>query len=155
MPKKGGTKTPKERAFLKYLGETGNAVESARRAGYAAPDVSACNNMQRESLRGDIVAAQLSRISNELLPLAVDVHKALLTDPRTPAAARVQAVKLAYDRAFGVDGGNGKAPHEMTGEELAAEIDKLKRAAADRARPVIEHEPKTQESAQPAPDIFG
>lgn len=110
-------------------------------AGYAHPAKQASNVLARPAIAAEVARLQLERIANELLPLAVDVHKELLTGLAVPAGARVQAVKLAYDRAFGSqDAAGGKAPHEMTGAELAAEIDKLKRRAADLATPIIDGE---------------
>jgi len=134
-------------------------TRAAAKAGYA--DVSSGSHaLKRPDVQAEIARLQTERLFNEVLPLAVQVHIDLLTSPTTPAGAKVQAVKLAYDRTLGVEGAaNAKQPHEMTPEELAKAIAEAKLKAAtlenvkaDRARPVLEHEPG--ESAEEA-DIFG
>jgi hypothetical protein len=88
-----------------------------------------------------IVEQQLAILNNELLPLATAAHRRLLTDPRTPAGALVQAVRLTYDRALGAPGQDPeKELFEYTAEELTAAIQRLEILKADRARPVIEAE---------------
>jgi hypothetical protein len=141
MPLKSGRQTPQERALIDAYVATGDKRRAGEAAGYASPLVAANHALARPAIAAEVTRLQLERISNELLPLAVDVHKQLLTSPTTPAGAKIQAVKLAYDRAFGSqDAAGGKEPHEMTGAELAAEIDKLKRRASDLAKPIVEVE---------------
>jgi hypothetical protein len=101
---------------------------------------------QAPHVQAEIARIQTERLFNEVLPLAIQVHSDVLTNPATPAGARVQAVKLAYDRTLGGDAASSeKQPHEMSAEELAKAIAEAKlRAAAlenvkaDRAKPVIE-----------------
>lgn len=141
MPDKSGRFTPKERTLVDVFVATGNKLQAGKAARYSEPLVAANHVLARPAIAAEVARLQLERIANELLPLAVDVHKELLTNKATPAGAKVQAVKLAYDRAFGSqDAAGGKQPHEMTGAELAAEIDKLKRRAADLATPVVDLE---------------
>lgn len=143
MPDKKGRMTPKERVLMDVFVATGSVKQAGREAGYA--HVTAAHKaLARPAVAAEVARLQLERIQNELLPIAVDVHVQLLTGANVPAGAKVQAVKLAYDRAFG-DGAArpGKELHEMTGDELAAEIEKLKRRKATiEARDV---------SAEPAP----
>ena len=153
MPSKSGKKTPQERAFVKYMGETGLPKYSAEKAGYKAPDVSACQLMQREGIRKDVLAVQLERMNNTLLPLAVAAIERLLTDKKTPAGAVVQAAKLVMDRTLGSDDANTKAPHEMTGEELARQLDRLRQEAAARSKPVIDGQ-VIEQKAQDAPNVL-
>lgn len=128
---------------------------ASRKAGYA--DVSSGSHaLKRQDVNAEIARIQAERLFNEVLPLAVQVHIDLLTSPSTPAGAKVQAVKLAYDRTLGSDqAGAGKEPHEMTPQELQKALDdaRLQAAAlesvkADRARPIVDHEPSDG-------DIFG
>ena len=44
------------------------------------------------------------------------------------------------------EGADAKEPHEMTPEEIQQRIDALRRAAADKARPVIEGKAKPQDT---------
>lgn len=142
MPLKSGRQTPQESVLIDAYVATGDRQRAGEAAGYAHPAKQASNVLARPAVAAEVARLQLERISNELLPLAVDVHKELLTNKATPAGAKVQAVKLAYDRAFGSqDAAGGKQPHEMTGAELASEIEKLKRRASDLATPILEAEP--------------
>lgn len=157
MPR-GGKLTMAEQLVAKAYAETGSRSYAQHAAGVQQPAVSKA--LQRPDVQAEIARIQTERLFNDVLPLAVQVHIDLLMSSATPAGAKVQAVKLAYDRTLGVEGADkAKQPHEMTPEELAKELAaaKLKAAAiesvqADRARPVLEHEPADQ--AEEA-DIFG
>ena len=158
MPNIKGRKTPQETTFVEHFAATNNREFAARKAGYSAPAVSAHQLLQRPAIQEEIRRKQTERLFNDVLPLAVTQHIALLEDPKTPAGAKVQAIKLAYDRTLGSqEGAQSKAPHEMSAEELQAELaqSKLRLAAlesakADQARPIIEAESATsaQESVQ-------
>lgn len=139
MPRKGGRQTPQERRFIGAYVATGDATAAARAAGYAQPHSAAHNALERPAIRAEIVKLQTERLFNEVLPLAVDVHIALLTGKDVPAGAKAQAVKLAYDRTVGLqDPDKRREPHEMTAEELAEEIQALKRVASDKAALVLD-----------------
>lgn len=138
MPIKNGKMTAQERKFAEVYANTLDKAYAATAAGCATPRKGAWAMMTREPVLAEIARIQQDRLTKEVLPLAVDVHLQLLRDERTPAGARVQAVKLAYDRALGAEAANGKAPHEMTGEELARVLESLKLEASNRAKPVIE-----------------
>ncbi len=151
MPDQRGRKTPQESLFVQAMAATNDAVFSAREAQYAHPAQRAHDLMKRPAIVAEVLQLQQERLFNEILPLAVEVHKALLLNPATPAGAKVRAVELAYDRAFGAEGAaSGKQPHEMTADELARELDRLKSEAAARARPVIEGTAETVEE----PGVF-
>lgn len=149
MPLKNGKMTPPEKAFTKVYAATGDATYSAQKAGYSSPQPRSSEMLQKPAIQAEILRLQTERLFNEILPLAIQAHVEILTDPKTPAGARTQAVKLAYDRTFGAsDAANGKEPHEMTPAELARALAeaKLKAAAlesvkADRARPIVDVEP--------------
>lgn len=139
MPTKNGTKTPQERAFVETYARTGDPMYSASEAGYAFPNPQAYQVLARPKIQADIARTQMEILQNEILPLAIRVHKELLEDKATPAGAKATLVKLAYDRAFGPEGSD-KQPHEMTPAELAKAIDVLSAMAAEKAKPVIEAE---------------
>lgn len=46
--------TPKQKAFADYYIETGNATESARRAGYKKPNVQGSQNLEKLSIKSYI-----------------------------------------------------------------------------------------------------
>jgi hypothetical protein len=138
MPKKGGTITPQERQFIDSYAKSGNVLESAKNAGYTQPSAG-YRALNRPGVNAEIVRAQTERLNNHLLPLAINALERLLIDKRTPAGAVVQAAKLVMDRTIGSESGeSGKAPHEMTGDELARQLERLRQEAAIRSKPVID-----------------
>ena len=148
MPLKNGRLTPRERALVPAFVATGSAAQAGKLAGYSSAEA-AHNALARPAIRGEVVRQQLERLENDILPLAVDALKSLLTDKAIPHGARATAVKIALDRVLGSkDAGQGKEPHEMTADELAQEIDRLRSIKADKARPVLEAEPT------PDPGVF-
>ncbi len=119
------------------MAATGDKQYSAKEANYAHPDQMAHKLLARPAVQAEIVRQQQERLFNEILPLAVKTHKELLTSATTPAGAKVQAIKLAYEHTLGQeDAANHKEPHEMTGEEIAKSIAELERIAAGRAKDV-------------------
>lgn len=144
----------RERALAAAFAQTGHVSQSAAKVGYA-DHTGAIKALRKPEMHAEVARIQTERLFNEVLPLAIQVHLDLLTSPTTPAGAKVQAVKLAYDRTLGSDqAAADKQPHEMTPQELQKALDdaRLKAAAlesvkADRARPIVESE-------APEPDIF-
>jgi len=131
MPRKGGRFTPQEQTFVAEYVATGSKRAAGEAAGYASPLVKANHVLSRPAIAAEVARLQLERLQNEILPLAVDVHKELLTAKGVPAGARVQAVKLAYDYVFGDnDKHDGKELHEMSAEQLQTQLDKLRRQQA-------------------------
>lgn len=147
MPVKGGKLTPRERLFSATFAATGDAGYSGHKAGYSSA-AGASQALRRPAVQEDIRRQQTLRIENELLPLAVDRHVALLRDPATSGQVLVRAIEAGYrwSLARAADD-RGKAPHEMTAGEIAQVIEDMMRIAAELAAPVIEHEP--------ASDVFG
>lgn len=141
MPRRNGRKTPNERVFAEVYAVTGDREYAGAKAGYAVPASGASQALQRPAVQAEIARIQQEKLFSTVLPLAVQVHTQILLDPKAPAGARVQAVKLAYDRTLGLsEAMGGKEAHEMTAEEIAKAIEQLQRVAADRAKPVIEGE---------------
>ena len=142
MPKKSGKLTPQERGFAKHYAATGDATLSAKRAGYGTPTSRGSELLARPAVVAEAQRISLARLHNEIVPLAIERHLKMLTDKATAGPALTKAIELAYKYGFNSDNAApNKQPHEMTGEELAQAIDALKRAASDRARPIIEAEP--------------
>lgn len=130
MPRKDGRLTPQEQRLAVLQAGGVELSEAARRAGYAHSQ-SAGQALARPAVAAEVSRLQQERLFNDVLPLAVDVHIAVLTSPHTPAGAKVQAVKLAYDRTLGAqDGPDRKPVEQMTAGELAAEIARLKQREA-------------------------
>lgn len=142
MPIKGGKLTPRERALAKHYAATGNKTEAARKAGYAVPHIAGSEVMARPAVAAEAQRISLARLQNEVLPLAIERHLRLLTDKKTSGPTLSKAIELAYKYGFNSDSvAKDKQPHEMTGEELAEAIAALRRAAADKAKPIIDVEP--------------
>lgn len=98
--------------------------------------------MQRPAVQDAIRREQQARLFNEVLPLAVEAHVKLLTDPATPAGARAQAVGLAYKHALpGVDL-DPKDVEKLTGDELAALATQIRQRLAqlaNDAKPIVDN----------------
>lgn len=112
------------------------------KTGVSQPNVS--RTLARPEVQAEVTRREQERLSTELLPLAVDQHKALLASDRTPAGAKINAIGLVYKHTLDADSGqNAKEMHEMTWEELDAERRRLAARAvaidyvlSDRAEPI-------------------
>jgi hypothetical protein len=133
--------------FSEKYAATGDAAFAGAKAGYGS-NQAAWAAMQRPAVQEEIRRAQVERLFQEALPLAVKTLCDIMGDERQPAGARVQASKIALDRTLGdPDQAQAKQAHEMSPEELAKAIGEaklraaaLEHVAADRAKPVIDHE---------------
>lgn len=142
MPVKSGRYTAQERVFIEHAAATGDRTYAATKAGYVQPAVKGCVVGNRPAVQAEIARIQQQRLFEECLPLAINRLVSILHSDKAPAGAQVQAARLVLDRTLGTDeAGRVKAPHEMTGDELAKAIEELKRRAADKAKPVIDAEP--------------
>jgi hypothetical protein len=149
MPKKGGTITPQERHVIDVVTKPLTHAEIAAKTGYANSS-GVSKALARPAVQAESIQRQMLRIETEVLPLAVQTHIDMLISDKTPAGAKAQLVKLAYDRALGSQEANaGKAPHEMTADEIAKALMALQSEASNRAKPIIEGE-----SAPVAPNTF-
>lgn len=148
MPLKNGRLTRVESKFAAAYAATGDASYSGAKAGYALPHARASEALQRPAVQEEIRRIQVQRLFEEALPLAVTTLCKIMGDERQPAGARVQASKIALDRTLGdPNTAESKQAHEMSPDELAKAIADaklraaaLEHVAADRAKPVIEHD---------------
>lgn len=135
MPLKTGEMTKGETAFLAAYVELGDRAKAERRAGIAAG--TGWRILARPAIQAQLVERQVTRVTSELLPLALDTLKEIMSNARAPAAARVQAAKIVVDRGLPAgEDGRTKELHEMTPDELAQAIATLEGQAAALARPV-------------------
>ena len=81
------------------------------------------------------------RLTEDLLPLAVECLNRLITDKRTPAGAAFNAAKYVIDRGLGAVDNMDKEPHEMSPDELAKQIQQLRDEAAKRSGKIIDVTP--------------
>ena len=147
MPLKNGRMTRKEIGFSAAMAATGDAAYSAAKVGAKSPVSRAFEMMARPAVQAEIRAQQLARLHNDLLPLAINTLETALTDGTVPWGSKMVASKIVLDRVYAPgEAGAGKDASEMSGDELQAAIDRLRREASARAKPIVEHEesiPKT------------
>jgi len=118
-----------EKTFVGHMARTSDASYAAYKAGYGTPRSRGSELMAKPAVRNAVIAEAERILRDELLPLALETHKRLLTDKATPAGAQLGATKLAYDRTLGVDDGKAsKEPSEMSYDELQASIEELRQA---------------------------
>lgn len=151
MPLKDGSLTPQEAMFTGYMAQTGDARYSAARAGYSKPEIDGWKKASNPALIPHVRKAQLARLNNDLLPKSLDLLEHVLMDDKESTRNRITAAQTVLKYSLGQsEGAESKEPHEMTPAELQARIDALRRAMADKARPVIEGE-----AIPPDSDVFG
>lgn len=155
MPLKNGRLTPQERTLIGAYVATGDRKQAGAAAGYAHPAIGAGNALARPAIAAEVVRLQTERLVNEILPIAIEQHKALLLAASTPAGAKSQLIKLAYDRTMGSQEGGRKEIHEMTAAELAQELDDMRRRQAELAKPILEGEAIEATVEPAAGDVFG
>ncbi len=140
MPLRSGALTPIERNIAETMAELGDVQLVSVKL--SVSDRTIRYALQRPEVQALIAAQQRALVVTELLPLANKAMRQVLESDRTPAAARVAAAKLVYDRAWGADAAAaGKQPHEMSRDELGAAIARLEAAAAERAKDVTPSKP--------------
>ena len=135
MPYKDGSLTPKESAFAEAFVKWGDRALAEKEAGLAQNY--GYKMLARPEVLAEIRTREQATLVAEALPEAVRTLILVMRSDKAPAAARVQAAKVVLDRTLGATAESGsKDLHELTPEELAAEIAKLESAAAALATPV-------------------
>ena len=96
-------------------------------------------------------------MNNELLPAAVDLLHKVLTDDKENTRNRIAAAKIVIDRTLGAtDGANAaKELHEMTAEEIAAQLDQLRNMQREKAEGARDVTPDQIEGGDLEPGAFG
>lgn len=151
MPLKDGSLTPQEAQFIGFMAQTGDARYSATRAGYSRPDIDGWKKASNPALAEHVRKAQVARLNNDLLPKSLDLLETVITDAKESTRNRITAAQTVLKYSLGQsEGGESKDPSEMTPAEIQARIDTLRRAMADRAKPVIEGQ-----AEPPKGDVFG
>ena len=139
MPVKTGKLTPQEAQFVGHLAATGDPTYSAKMARYSQPQAQGWQKSHNPAIVEAVRKAQVTRLNNDLLPKSLDLLERVILDDTEATRNRITAAQTVLKYSLGgKDGADDKDPHEMTPAELQARIDTLRRAAADKARPVIE-----------------
>ncbi len=135
MPLKSGQLSKGESAFLDAFAGLGDVPKAERMAGIAAGTGSRI--LARPAIQTEMVQRQQARLASEALPIAITTLIEVMTNAKSPAAARVAAAKIVVDKGMPQDGdGRTKELHELTPEEIAKAIDTLTMQAATLAKPV-------------------
>ena len=151
MPTKTGRRTDKEALFIGHLASTGDPTFAAMKAGYSNAPIQGWQKAHNPAIIEATRKAQLARLTNELLPASLDLLAKVIADTTESTRNRLTAAQVVLKYSLGSkEDGDIKEPHEMTPAELQARIDTLRRAMADRARPVIEGQ-----AIEPEPGVFG
>lgn len=141
MRLKKGAFTRQEKAFAATMAVTGDPTYSAAKAGYSTPQPRGSELIARPKVQAEIRAQQLARLHNDLLPLAINTLETALTEAVVPWGSKMVAAKIVLDRVYAPgEAGAGKDPSEMSGDELQSAIDRLRREASERAKPIVDHE---------------
>lgn len=144
MPLKNGRLTKQENRFVNEMVRTGDKPYSAHKAGYRHAAAHAAEIAARPAIDAEIRQRSAAKLQNEAVPIAIDVLIEIMLDKKQPGSTRVNAADKALKHAnAGVEGAEGKEPHEMTADELARAIERLNQVKADRARPIVELEAST------------
>lgn len=139
MPDKKGRQTQQEAAFVEAYARSGDKHYAAQVAGYANVTVAASKLLSRAPIL-DAVATQVQSLRESNVLAALGLINKVLNGESYPIAVRVQAARATladYSKSAETSAAH-KEPHEMTGAEIAGEIQRLQAEAAERARPVLE-----------------
>lgn len=89
----------KETHFLREMARGAGPIEAARAAGYASPERSAAQNLDRPAIVAAILQIQAARLHDCLMPLASDVVEKVLRGKNETSANKLRAAKLVFDQA--------------------------------------------------------
>lgn len=145
--------TKQEKVFAEAYADSGNGCLAAQAAGYAVPRTAASKLLARPLVVAEVRRIQTERLNNELLPAAIGLLQRVLTDETEQTRNRIAAAKIVLDRTLGAAdaAADAKEPHEMTADELAARIARLRQRQAEIAGAAQDVTPP-QIDADPAPD---
>jgi hypothetical protein len=140
--------TAEQAIFVReYVRSGGRGAESARAAGYSAKtaDNYAYQLLQKPHVQ-EAIHKEQRRTFSELAAIALGQARMMLEDPKTPAGARVELMKMSFDRAGlaalrNADDppGDDKPLREMTVdelEEIAASLRAQSARGGEEAEPV-------------------
>lgn len=128
-------------AFIEAYLSNGHDRERAEKAAKLAPRTGYAL-LNNPKVQKRITDEQMGRLASEGFPLAVSRLISIVKDDKKPVMAHVAASKYLIEKFFPDDKQHLRREiHEMTGDEIAHELEKLQAAARSRAedaRPVIE-----------------
>lgn len=137
-----------QREFVTRMANSGDAVYSAEKAGYAHPQVAGAKLMRDPTIKNDIQKRLNTAIEGRLGDLAIWRMEKILADDKQKGSVHVAAIKLVWSHVHGRNI-NEKELAEMTPDELRqasqaahAALEELKSRAKtiDHDEPPIEAE---------------
>ena len=146
--------TAQEQVFAAAFADTQNGTIAAQVAGYAVPRTAAPKLLARPLVLAEIKRREAERLHGELLPAAINLLHKVLTDETEQTRNRIAAAKIVVDRTLGAAdaAADAKEPHEMTADELAARIARLRQRQAELAGAAIDVTPQIEDSADASSD---
>ena len=127
----------RRREFIRHYALTGNCEYAVEKAGFA--DQSYGRLLLRQSQIREAIRLEIERqLTVTALPLALNTVINVMRSPNASHRDKLTAAKIIVDRT-GLDavaGAEGKAPHEMTRDEIIAKIAQLEAERAERAIPI-------------------
>lgn len=91
------TLTDKQKAFVDYFSQTGNATQSAIRAGYSKATAEQQAYELKRKLANEIDDATRAALGSAV-PMAVEKLQSLITDEKVSAAVKLGAINSILDR---------------------------------------------------------
>lgn len=144
MPTKDGKLTMQEAAFVGYMAATGDEKYAGHMARYKSP-TSVWAKSNDPAIAAAVRKAEITRLNGKTLTLAIDLIERVILDEKEATRNRITAAQTVMKYALGGrEGADAKEAHEMTPAELQARIDELRRAMADKAKPIIDVEPEPE-----------
>ena len=157
MKGRGAAASSQEQRFAAAYAQTGDAILSAQIAGYAQPRSAGYKLIARPLVVAEIKRVQTERLYSDLLPAAIGLLAQVINDPQENSRNRITAAKIVLDRTLGAAdaAADAKEPHEMTADELAARIARLRQRQAELAEGARDITPPAADETDGEGGVFG
>ena len=119
------TLTDKQKAFVDYFSQTGNATQSAIKAGYSKATAEQQGYELKRKLVDEIDEATRQALGSSV-PMAVEKLQSLITDDKVSPAVKLGAINSILDRTgYQTVHKVQDVTQQRSDEELQAELDHL------------------------------
>ena len=124
----GKTLTDKQKAFVDYFSQSGNATQSAIKAGYSPATAEQQAYELKKKLANEIDEATRAALGGAV-PMAVEKLQSLITDDKVSASVKLGAINSILDRTgYQTVHKVEDVTKQRTDDELQAELDHLLRS---------------------------
>lgn len=157
MQGRSSQQSEQEVTFAQVYATTGDKLYAAAQAGYTQPRVAAHRLLARPLVQAEIKRQQTERLFSQVLPVAIEVLHKILADDTENSRNRIAAAKIVLDRTLGAAdaAADAKEPHEMTADELAARIARLRQRQAELADAARDVTPPAADETDEDGGVFG